>query len=389
MRVIIAGGGIGGLGAALALRRRGLAVTVLEQASALGEAGAGIQLGPNAVRVLEGWGIGAAVRAAAFRPLAAEVRDHVSGRLLLRTTLGEAAQRRWGAPYLQVHRADLQAILLDALSAEGGSELRLDARVVAVAQSAEEVTAALATGERVQGSALVGADGVRSAVQEALFGPSPARFTGQVAWRGLVEASRLPPGLISPVAAVWAGGGRHFVHYPVRGGALVNFVGVVERDWREESWTAPGNAGELAAEFSGWPASVTALIAAAGPAWRWALFDRPPLARWSVGRATLLGDAAHPMLPFLAQGAAMAIEDAEALARLLAEGEEVSAALTAYEGARRSRTRKVQAWSRRNARLFHLPPVVAGAAFGAAGALDRVRGRTGAERFDWLYGYGQ
>lgn len=389
MRVIVAGAGIGGLSAAVALRRRGIDVLLIEQAERFGEAGAGLQLSPNAMRVLDGWGLGAAVRAIGFAPEAAEVRDRGSGRLLLRTELGEAAERRWSAPYLQVHRADLHALLIDALHAAGRAEVRLGARVVGVAAHHRAVAVTLASGESLEADVLIGADGVRSVIREGLFGPAAARFTGQVAWRATVEAARLTPGLIPPMASVWAGAGKHFVHYFVRGGGLVNMVGVVERDWRAESWTERGDPAQFAADFAGWPEPVPTLTRNVEEAWRWALYDRPPLPRWSVGRATLLGDAAHPMPPFLAQGAAMAIEDAEALANRLDGAREVEPALQAYERDRRARTTRVQAWSRRNARLFHLPRPVAAAAFGAAGLLDRLEPSLGARRFDWLYGYGR
>lgn len=389
MRVIVAGAGIGGLSAAIALRRRGLDVAVIEQAERLGEAGAGLQLSPNAMRVLQGWGLGEAVRGVGFAPEAAEVRDRASGKLLLRTALGAEAERRWGASYLQVHRADLHALLVDALHGAGRAEVRLNARVVGVAAHHRAVEVTLASGEALRGDVLIGADGVRSTVRAALFGPASARFTGQVAWRATVETARLPPGLVPPLAAVWAGGGKHFVHYYVRGGALVNLVGVVERDWRSESWTERGDPAQFAADFAGWPEPVPTLTRNVDEAWRWALYDRPPLQRWSAGRVTLLGDAAHPMLPFLAQGAAMAIEDADAIADRLDGAREVEPALQAYERGRRGRTSRVQAWSRRNARLFHLPPPIAAAAFSAAGLLDLMEPSHGARRFDWLYGYGR
>lgn len=388
MRVIVAGAGIGGLAAAVALRRRGLEVVLLEQAPAFFEVGAGLQLSPNATRVLSGWGLGPALETIGFEPEAAEVRDHRLRRLLLRTPLGEAARRRWRSPFLQLHRADLHACLNQALHALGPFEMRFGARVGAVESDARSVSVRLEDGEVVSGDVLIGAEGIRSAVRVSLMGEARARFTGQVAWRALVPADRLPPGRVRPVAAVWTGPGRHLVHYYVRGGTLVNLVGVVERDWRIESWTERGDPAEFAADFAGWPSPVPELLAAVDEAWRWALYDRPPLRRWSAGRATLLGDAAHPMLPFLAQGAAMAIEDAEALASLLADaGEAVEPALLAYETERRSRTAKAQAWSRRNARLFHLPGALAVPLFGAARLLDGLEPSHGARRFDWLYGY--
>ena len=384
MHVLVAGAGVGGLTAALSLRRRGAEVTVLEQASALGEAGAGIQLSPNATRILIDLGLGPAIQAVACEPHAIEMREGRGGRLLMRLPLAQG-EARWGAPYLHLHRADLQQILLDALQADGKAKLHLGAQVHSVNGTAVR----LQGGDTLFADAVVGCDGIRSAVRTALLGDAPPRFTGQVAWRGLVPAERLPADLARPAARAWLGPGKHFVCYPVRGGALVNFIGVVERpDWRIESWTEPGDPADLARDFAGWDAPVRVIVAAATDAWRWALFDRDPLPCWSFGPVSLLGDAAHPMLPFLAQGAAMAVEDAEALARHLAGGAAPEAALKAYETERRARTARVQAMSRRNAALFHLPSLAARAAFAAAGALDRLDPSGGMARLDWLYGYG-
>lgn len=385
MRVLICGAGVGGLTAALALPRGARAV-LLEQAPMLRGAGAGIQISPNATRRLQELGLESDLAEIGFEPQAAVVRDALSGRDLLRQPLGEHARRRWGAPYLHVHRADLQAVLLRAVETRGEATLRLDARVAGLEQDGDGVRFRLADGEAVEGEVAVGSDGVRSAIRWALIGANSPRYTGYVAWRGVVEAARLPGGLIEPIASVWAGEGRHFVHYYVRGGTAVNFVGMVKRpDWESESWSEQGDPADLARDFAGWPAPVQAIIAAVDEAWRWALFDRPPLPRWSVGRATLLGDAAHPMLPSFAQGAAMAIEDAAALGRQLAL-RDIPAALAAYEAERRARTARVQALSRRNARLFHLPRPLAAAVFAAAGVLDRLTPAQAEKRFDWLYG---
>ena len=315
MQVAVAGAGLGGLTAALALAARRIDVVVCEREPALREAGAGVQLGPNAVRVLDGLGLGGALRACAFAPRAAEVRDGPSGRLLLRTPLGEAAERRWGAPYLQLHRADLQALLVDAARGCPGVELRLGAAAVA-ADPAGRLR--LADGTELAADAVIAADGLRSACAASLWGAEAPRFTGWTAWRAVVPVAAVRAE-IPPVAAVWTGPGRHLVHYPIRGGREVNVVAVTAaRRWREESWTAAGDPAELAAAFAGWSPPVSALLGAVAQTWRWALFDRPARPRWSEGRATLLGDAAHPMLPFLAQGAAMAVEDAVVLAEALA-----------------------------------------------------------------------
>ncbi len=401
MHVIVVGGGVGGLTTALALARRRIAVTVLEQAHAFGDVGAGVQLSPNATRLLFALGLESGLRAVAFASPAVEVREHRSGRLLLRTELGAAAEGRWGAPYLQVHRADLHGLLAQAFAEQACVEIRMNAKLTAISQTPHEARAHLAMsgGEErtLTADALIGCDGVRSTVRGALWGERPARFTGQVAWRGLATGAQLSGGpsrlsSVVPVTTVWTGRGRHFVHYPVRGGDLVNLVGVVEqRTAPTESWTEPGDPAAFGADFIGWPAPVEELIAGVGSPWRYAIHDRPPLARWSEGRVTLLGDAAHPAPPFLAQGAAMAVEDAEALARHLAHHVEARTpaadAFRDYEAERRPRTMRVQRWSRRNARLFHLPGSLARTVFGAAGVVDRLTPGGASARIDWLYGY--
>jgi salicylate hydroxylase len=384
VKVIVAGAGLGGLTLALALGRAGIETIVVEQAAAFGEAGAGVQLSPNATRALNSLRLGDQVRAIGFAPEAAEVRDAKSGRLLLRNQLGRAAEARWGAPYLQVHRADLHALLLDKVRRIGTASLRLGARIA----TSKDGGVRLESGESLAGDAVVGCDGVRSAVRRSLWGDQPARFTGQVAWRGTVPARQLPAGLAAPLARVWTGQNRHFVCYPVRRGELINFVAVTEEpSWRTESWSERGDKGALAKAFAAWPEPARALIEASEEVWRWALYDRAPTPQWSKGRVTLLGDAAHPMPPFLAQGAAMAIEDAVVLANGLLIDQPVESALLRYEQARSARTAKVQAWSRRNAALFHLPGPAAMAVFGAASVLAAAKSGGGAERFDWLYGY--
>lgn len=388
MHVILVGSGIGGLTAALALSDRGVGVTLLEQAAAIEAVGAGVQLSANATRLLFRLGLEAPLRAAACAPEAVEVRDRLDGALNIHTRLGAFGEDRWGAPYLQVHRADLQRLLLDAAASRGRIDIRLGAKVEAINQDGARAYARLNGGEAVAGDAVIGCDGIHSSVRAALWGEQAARFVGQAAWRGLAPADRLPAGAVAAITGVWTGAGRHFVHYPVRGGALINVVGVVEqRRWRSESWTAEAERSLFAADFEGWPSPVSQLIAAVQTPWLFAIYDRPLLARWSKGRISLLGDAAHPAPPFLAQGAAMAIEDGEALARHIAGGAELAAALTAYEDERKSRTARVQAWSRRNARLFHLKGLAARGLFGAVTQVDRFRGAEPEARLDWLYGY--
>lgn len=354
--VLIAGGGIGGLCLALCLAEHGCPALVLEQSRAFGEPGAGIQLSPNCARVLHWLGLAEALQAKAFLPQAIQFRHWRSGRVLAQQTLGEAARRKYGFPYYHIHRGDLLGLLTGAAAARPGIELSAGARLEGLAQDAQGVTAHSSEGQR-RGRALVGADGIHSLVRDCLFGRQAPRFTGQVAWRMLAPSERLPAGRIPPAAVCWWGPGRHLVHYFVRGGALVNLVCVVEKaGWEVESWTERGEWQELKGDFAGWHGDVQLLIDCAdrGSLRKWALFDRPSMPRWGRGRATLLGDACHPMLPFMAQGAAMAIEDAAVLSRCLAGASDIAGALRRYEALRQPRAARVQRHSRRNAKLFHL-----------------------------------
>ncbi len=382
LRILVVGGGIGGLTAALCFAKRGHEVTVFEQAPTFDEVGAGIQLTPNCTRVLHDLGLERSLRACACLPEAIEFRNWRNGRLVGQAALGEDAVTRYGFPYYHAHRADLLAVLVEAAQRTPNIHLRCDARVRRFEQSGARVTLWAAEGSH-DGDLLLGADGIHSAIRAGLWGDDRPRFTGCIAWRALVPTHRLPDGLIRPVATAWWGPRKHFVHYYVRRGELVNCVGVVEKEgWEIESWTERGDHDELAADFAGWHDDVRRLIdnADRNSLYKWALHDREPMPRWGEGRVTLLGDACHPMLPFMAQGAAMAIEDAAVLAGCLAGDQDVAAALQRYEGLRRGRTARAQHRSRRNATLFHLVGM-------RAWLRNRVTGRGAARTTDGLYRY--
>jgi salicylate hydroxylase len=382
MKVLIAGGGIGGLTAALECARQGFSVEVFEQAAEFSDVGAGIQLSPNPSRVLLSLGLGDTLRSVAFLPEGTEFRHWRNGKLLSHNPLGPVALEKYGAPYYHVHRADLTRVLAEAAAAERNVTLHTNVRVTDFSQTASGVSVETDSGS-FSGSVLVGADGIRSVIRAGLFGPESPTFTGNVAWRGLVPADRLPTGLIHPVAGVWWGPGKHFVHYFVRGGELVNCVCVVEKEgWEVESWTERGDQAELRADFNGWHETIQALIDNMDPeaCFKWARFDRPPMPRWSEGRVTLLGDACHPTLPFMAQGAAMAIEDAAILARCLKLDASVPENLLHYESLRKARTAGIQRGSRRNAKVFHLRGI-------KAWARNRAAGRARSGVMDGLYRY--
>lgn len=386
----IVGAGPGGLTLALACRHAGLAdVTVYEQAPAIETVGAGLQLSPNAARVLQTLGLREELRAIAFYPQAVHFRAWRSGFLIAMRPLGRFSEARYGAPYYHVHRGDLQQLLLGRVLALGvpvhtGMELR------AVRQDPAGVIAEFADAGQRSHDVLIGCDGIHSAVRGALFGASSPRFTGHLAWRGLVPAARLPPGLLEPVVTAWLGPRKHFVNYFVRGGELVNFVGVIEdASWQGDSWREPGDPARLRADFADWHPVIGRIIDAAEDVFRWALHDHAALDNWTRGRVTLLGDACHPMLPYLAQGAAMAIEDAWVLARMLDQhDDDPEAALLDYERYRRPRTARVQARSREQGEEFHIADRWRIAARNLKlGLGSRYLPDFAMQQFDWLHGY--
>jgi salicylate hydroxylase len=386
MRVLIAGGGIGGLAAALALLRHGIEVDVYEQAAELKEVGAGVQLAANGTRVLYALGVGEELKALSCEAQGKEIRLWNTGETWKLFDLGPVSIERYGAPYFTVYRPDLLEVLAHAVRREKPDALHLGCRVRGFVQDDDSVTLQLENGAAVRGDALVGADGVHSRIRQALFGADRPEFTGVIAWRGVVPMERLPAHMARMVGSNWVGAGGHIVHYPLRAGKLMNFVGILERaDWRIESWSARGTQEELASDFRGWHRDIQAFIRAIDVPYKWALMVRAPLERWTVGRVTLLGDAAHSMLPFLAQGAIMAIEDGCVLARCLAQYD-VEAGLQHYEAARRDRTRRTVEGSAANIHRFHnrvLADPEEGRRF-----IDREwASQRIADRYEWLFRY--
>jgi salicylate hydroxylase len=347
------GGGIGGLTAALSLLGAGFDVHVYEQARTLSEVGAGVQISPNASRILHRLGLADDLAKMGVRPLAWHQRRWDDGRTLLRTPLADTIVEAFGFPHYQMHRADVLHTLLGALPAE---RVHPGHCFTGLVDRGDRVEAQFENGARVDVHVLVGADGIHSAVRRALFGPESPRFTGCVAYRGLIAADRLVDLDLEVTSQVWMGPGKHFVHYFVRDRRLVNFVAIVEQDtWLRESWTDRGDVAEALVAFEGWNEQVRVILRAVEETFVWALFDRLPLERWSVGRVTLLGDACHPMLPFMAQGAAQAIEDGAALAACLRQAVDVAGALRVYEAARLPRATRIQELSAGNKNRFHLP----------------------------------
>jgi salicylate hydroxylase len=351
--IAIIGGGIGGLAAAAVLLRAGFDVRVYEQARALGEVGAGINIGPNASRILNRLGMAEELAKAGVRPVTFDQRRWDDGRMLLRAPLGDLVESTFGEPYYTLHRGDLHRVLAGAVPAD---RLHLGHRFTHLADRGGKVEAHFDNGASIAVDAVVGADGIHSVVRHALFGPERPRFTGCVAYRALVPAERLTHLHLERTTQIWMGPGRHFVHYFVSAGRLVNFVAVTEEDsWQKESWVDRGEVADAVAAFHGFHDQVRGIIGAADETYKWGLFDRSPLPRWSVGRVTLLGDSCHPMLPFMGQGAAQAIEDAATLKGcLLKFPGDVAAALRRYEELRLPRASRLQGMSAINKARFHL-----------------------------------
>ena len=390
--VVIVGGGVGGLSAALALANIGRAIILLERAPAFREVGAGLQLAPNATRILRDFGALELLRGAAVAPDHISLRRGADGAQLARIPLGEA-EKRWGAPYFAVHRADLINALLTRARENPLIDIRNDATLTGYIEDEKGVAVTYRSANeycRASGVALIGADGVRSLVRQKMVGDQdkPA-YTGHTAWRAIVPAESLPENLRQPAANLWFGERAHLVHYPLRSGSVVNVVALVEDAWRGESendpnfWDQAGDRKFLLNRFKDWSPEAKKILMASETWLRWPLFDRPRIESWSRGRVGLLGDAAHPMLPYLAQGAAQAIEDSKALAKAFSEAPDASAtALAAYSAARLARATQVQLASRHQGEIYHMAGLKAHARdlvlrLSPASALLR--------RQDWLY----
>ncbi len=388
--VLIAGGGIGGLAAALALAQAGWPTVVAERRAEWSEAGAGIQLSPNAVRVLQRLGVAPRLETVVASPREIVVRDAASARMLQRLPLGDWIASRQGAPYWLAHRRDLQAALVAAVEAEPLINVVSGFEMTYFEAAAEQVLIHARDGRTLEGAMLVGADGVFSRVRQQIFAPRAPHFSGRTAARTIVStpASSDPDAILSTICTgVWLAPGAHIVHYPIRAGREIAVVVVRTETWSGHGWSEPVAARDMEAALeSVAPAFARAL--GSGHDWRrWALFETEPLAHWSKGVVTILGDAAHPTLPFLAQGGALALEDAATLGVCLARAgnpAEIPASLAAYETARADRSRRVVAAARRNGAIFHLSGP---AAFARNAAMRFVAGERVISGYDWVYGW--
>ncbi|WP_027583512.1 FAD-dependent monooxygenase [Bradyrhizobium sp. Ai1a-2] len=389
--VVVAGAGIGGLTASLALAAKGFRVVILEKAPQLEEVGAGLQLSPNASSILVGLGLEPRLAPRAVTPDAISVISTRAGGEIARLPLGKAASRRAGSPYWVMHRADLQRALQAEVEEHPDIELRLGWQFEDVADNARGLMVAARCGEARQhelAAALIGADGIWSSVRARLFPKLRPQFSGLIAWRGTLDAKALPREYTTPRVQLWMGPNAHLVAYPIAAARRINVVAIVAGTWNPRGWSETGDAGEIKNAFSAhWPDTARMLIGAVDEWRRWALFTMPEVSEWSAGAVALLGDAVHGMLPFAAQGAGMAIEDAAVLANCLSgcSGEDISgipAALRRYTRLRRGRVDRVRRTAQRQGRIYHLTGPM-------ALARDLVIQAMGPERMlarqDWIY----
>ena len=383
---IVAGAGIGGLTAALALSKAGWQVDVYDQAHKIEPVGAGLQLGPNCSRILAEFGILDRLKDTAVETEELIVRSGRNGRVLSRMPHGQTARDRWNGTFYVVHRGDLQMALLEAVHETPGITVTLGRRLEEVRHRDGGVHAVFSKyGDEmpVDGDLLIGADGLWSKARSHVGLTGPTSFSGCVAWRTLVPVADVPEFARAPRANLWLGSGAHVVHYPIRGGREINIVAIVEDSWKERGWSEAGDIAWINRRFRDWHADLSGLIGSAETWLRWSLFDRAPEWKWTRGPVALLGDAAHPMLPFLAQGASQAIEDAKVLGECLTGTSDITAALMTYQDRRLRRAARVQRLSRRQAGIYHASEPIASARDLAMGILG---GNGLASRFDWLYG---
>lgn len=389
--ILIAGGGIGGLSAALSFAQSGHRSVVLEKTQEFSEVGAGIQLGPNATRILNELGLGDALAAYGCQPEGIMIFEGANGKRLNTIPLKDVAKNMFGAPYYTIHRADLQTILLQALKSHQEADIVCGFEVATfdikhnTARDTHHITVSSAINQTREGCMLIGADGIWSKIRNQLTSERQPKFTGKTAWRALLPISKIPEQYYADYIGLWFGKGAHLVHYPIKSGHMLNIVAVIDEDWAQTGWDTLGNRDQLETCFKHWTDDIQPLLANV-PTWRkWSLFEMPVPKIWGKGPVTLLGDAVHPMLPFLAQGGAMAVEDAATLNHCLKDASmTLEHALRHYEKQRFERTYRVQKTARRLGKIYHYQGVMA---FARNFAITNRSPLSLLRDYTWLYGH--
>ena len=385
-KIVISGAGIGGLLTAIALQKKGFTVSVLEQATELKEVGAGLQLSPNVLRALYQLGLEKDLLQVVSEPLGKEIRLWSTGQTWSLFDMDEDYQKRYGYPYFMIYRPDLHNLLLRAVEQHQPGTVQLGCKVVAAHQTPTGVEV-VTSQQRVMADIFIAADGVHSTIRNQFFGADRPQFSGCMAWRGVIPMAKLPEHLRHNVGVNWIGPGAHVINYPLRRGELMNFVGILERDdWLVESWNTQGTHAECHTDFQGWHDDIHTMIEHIEIPFKWALMSRPPLEQWVKGSIVLLGDAAHPTLPFLAQGAGMAIEDGFVLAEALSKESRLSQALSLYEQARVERCKNIVNGSTANGRRFHNAELKDQASAEAYVTREWTKEKI-ASRYDWIFNY--
>lgn len=389
MKAIIIGGGIGGISCALALFQRGWDVQILEQSSKLSENGGGLQISPNGMKVLNKLGVTPYLEPSLFEPEAIEMRMAKSGERIFKLPMKGQALQRWGARYIQIHRTDLLRAMNKHLILTAGNIIQKNSHVLQYEHSGEKIQALLEDGRRIEGDVLIGADGIHSKIRKQMIGTNQPRFTGNYAWRSVVPIHRLKNTLLPNTGCIWAGDKKHVITTRVHAGNSINFVGIVEtKEWNEESWSIIGKKEDALHDFKEWDPLIHKIIEQSDTIYRWGLFDHAPLDKWSDGHSVLIGDAAHPMLPSMAQGAVQALEDAYVLAKNLTTEKNIPTACRLYFKERYKRTRKIQTKSARNLRLFHKNnPISKFVTYAPIWLASSITPNLIHRQYNWIYSY--